>query len=47
MQKFILTVEVTVNTAETVSAAEVKKVVQRLLDFFDGGPAEVESCKEI
>jgi len=28
-------------------AAEVKEVVQRLLDFFDGGPAEVESCKEI
>jgi len=47
MQEFVLTIKVTVNTAETVSTSEVEQHVQNLLDNFDAGTAEVVTCTEV
>jgi hypothetical protein len=47
MQKFLVSVEITVNTIETVSPSEITGAVQDLLDDFDGGNAEVKVCTEI
>ena len=47
MQQFILTLKVTINTVETVSAAEVEREFRDLMEDSDYGPVEVLETKEI
>jgi hypothetical protein len=46
MQHFVVTIMVVVNTAETVSSAEVRQEVEELIRDFDGGTAEVLTVEE-
>ena len=47
MQKFLVTIEVTANTIESVSRVEISEAMQDLLNDYDGGNAEVKVCTEI
>ena len=48
MQKFLATIEVTINTIETVSDNDVLMDLQDVLDKdYDYGTAEVKCCDEI
>ena len=47
MQKFLVTIEFTANTIDTVSSCEIQQVIQDLLDDYEGGTAKVEICTEI
>jgi hypothetical protein len=46
MQQFVVTILVSVNTAETVSPTEVRQEVEELVRDFDGGTAEVLTVEE-
>lgn len=39
--EFLVTLKVTVNTAETVSAAEIRERFNSIAEVFDSGVAEV------
>lgn len=47
MQQFKLVVLVTVNTTDTVSTAEVKEIVQEMVDDFDSGTIEIQEIVEV
>jgi hypothetical protein len=47
MQTFIMTIRVTANTIEDVSYEEVQESIADVLADYNGGTAEIESCREI